>query len=369
MKKLLYKKVYEKIETKILNEEYKLNEKLPSEKELADEFNVSTITIKRALTELKEDGYISRKPKEGTTVISTTKNPDISKSNSITNPIIGLVVTNFDETFGTGILNGILEEKSDKVHIIVKKSLGIEKKENEAIKELLELNIHGLILLPSSSKYLSPIILDLASQQFPMVMIDRTLDNLPISSITTNNIEAAEIITTHLIELGHKNIGLLTSSNLVSSVEERIQGYVQAHAANHVTMDPSLRQSIINSVIPNSHSTVEDDIKSVANFIKDHPNMTAIFATEYNIALIIKQACLLIGKKIPEDLSVVCFDHPNHYFDKSAFTFTHIEQKQYETGKMCINQLLQQINEPDNIIKNIIKANLVIGDSTTTLRP
>lgn len=365
MKRTLYKEVFEQIKDRIKTDVYKLNEKLPGEQQLADEFGVSTITVKRALTELKDAGYLSRKPKEGTVVIAKTASlsavPDTLANDK---PLIGLIVTNFDDTFGTNILNGILGEKADQVNIIVKKSLGDSQKEGVLIKELIEMNVNGLILLPSSSKYLLPTVLDLASQRFPMVMIDRTVSNLPISSITTNNVEAAKQLTSYLIGLGHKRIGMLTSSNIVSSTEERIQGFMEAHAANKAAMDKSLIQSNVESVTPNSSAAIEEDIRRIADFIRSRPDMTALVAAEYNIALLIRQACEQIGKKIPQDLSVVCFDHPSTYFDKNAFVFTHIKQKQYQIGKKSVELLLEQISDAESIKKIVLEAELVTGSSS-----
>lgn len=366
MKQLLYEQVMLDIEKKIISGDYPLQTRLPSEKELADYYQVSAITIKRALTELKDLGYLSRKPREGTIVVSEKK---VAKEIPIrTNlPLIGAVVTNFTDVFGTHILNGLLEEEDTNTNIILKKSLGDAKKEERLIKELIDLQIDGLILLPSTSQYLSPTILELASNQFPMVVIDRTLDNLPISSITTDNRASANLLTSYLIELGHQHIGILSSSNVVSSANDRLQGYIQAHAALQVTMDDSLNQNIIESVIPDSLVPISQDIEAIIGFIKDHPKMTAIIATEYNIAVLARKACYLLGKKVPEDLSIACFDHPDNHFDDLAFTYTHIKQQQEKMGRACVNVLLEQIDQPENVTKTLISGELVIGDSTAKL--
>lgn len=364
MKKLLYQKVFDAIEQKILNGAYKVNNKLPYEQELAEEYQVSIITIKRALSELKKQGYISRKPKQGTIVISNTKHSIPAAIQHIHLPLIGCIMTGFDDAFGTEILSGILEASDSFAHIIVKKSLGNALKEEQLLQDFIKMNVAGIILLPSSSKYVSPTILELASQRFPMIVIDRTLGDLPISSITTNNTESAEKLTSYVIHQGHQHIGLVTCSNIVSTVEERIQGYIQAHAANHVTMDHALRRSFVESVIPGTDVTVQEDIHKIAAFIKEHPNMTGIVATEYNIALLIKQAAEQIEKKVPDDLSIVCFDHTANYFDQTAFRFTHIYQQQYTLGTECVQQLLQLIKAPSSIIKKNITGELIVGDST-----
>ena len=291
MEKKLYQKVFDHLEELIVTGQYPVGSKLPSEGELAQTYNVSAITIKRALQELSNLGYISRKPKQGTFVIANEKETSSSLAIDCKLPVLGCIFTNFDDTFGTKILSGIIENATNKAHIIVKKSMGDIQKEESLIQELLEINISGIILLPCSSKYLSPNIIELVYKNFPIVIVDRALESIPISSVTSNNKEGMEQLTTYLFATGHQNIGMVTSSLVVSSIEERVQGYIQAHAANQLKMNPDLTKHIISSVIPSSNVSPEEDIQSIINFITDHPEMTAIAASEYNIALLIKQAC------------------------------------------------------------------------------
>ena len=151
MKKKLYQKVYDDLQSKIENGEYPLQANLPSEKELINAYGVSAITINRALSELKKDGYISRKPKEGTVVINTSKKTTIQTD--VKKPLIGVILTKLDTVFGMDILNGILDSYSPDVELIIKKSDGDLDKEELLINDLVELGVEGLILLPTSSEY------------------------------------------------------------------------------------------------------------------------------------------------------------------------------------------------------------------------
>ncbi|MDR2992647.1 MAG: GntR family transcriptional regulator, partial [Bacillus cereus] len=51
-----YLGIYQKIKQQILDGEYKINEKIPSSPVLAEEFDVSALTIKKALDLLVRDG-------------------------------------------------------------------------------------------------------------------------------------------------------------------------------------------------------------------------------------------------------------------------------------------------------------------------
>ncbi|MBQ9832181.1 MAG: PLP-dependent aminotransferase family protein [Clostridia bacterium] len=60
-----YYKLYKEIKSKILNGEYKANEKLPSKRVMADKSGCSTITVEAAYRSLIDEGYITSKERSG----------------------------------------------------------------------------------------------------------------------------------------------------------------------------------------------------------------------------------------------------------------------------------------------------------------
>lgn len=62
----LYLQIAEDIEEKANNEEYKVNTKIPTEKELSEKYHVSRITIRKALEILTDKGILVRKQRVGT---------------------------------------------------------------------------------------------------------------------------------------------------------------------------------------------------------------------------------------------------------------------------------------------------------------
>ncbi|OUM86063.1 MAG: hypothetical protein BAA01_01565 [Bacillus thermozeamaize] len=64
----LYQQLKQIISEKILNGEYQPNEKLPSERELCEQFNVSRITVRQALDEAIKEGLLYRIQGRGTFV-------------------------------------------------------------------------------------------------------------------------------------------------------------------------------------------------------------------------------------------------------------------------------------------------------------
>jgi GntR family transcriptional regulator len=73
----LYMQVQTVLEEKIRKGEWEKNFQLPSERELAKQFNVSTITVKRAVLELVNKGLLYRKRGKGTFVTAEKNEKDL----------------------------------------------------------------------------------------------------------------------------------------------------------------------------------------------------------------------------------------------------------------------------------------------------
>ncbi|MEH7225457.1 GntR family transcriptional regulator [Bacillus sp. JJ1566] len=80
----LYRQVEEVLEEKITSKQWEYGYQLPTEQELADHFGVSTITVKRAVLELVNKGYLYRRSGKGTFVAGTTSEKDINKLLALT---------------------------------------------------------------------------------------------------------------------------------------------------------------------------------------------------------------------------------------------------------------------------------------------
>ncbi|MEC6746942.1 GntR family transcriptional regulator [Marinilactibacillus sp. XAAS-LB27] len=80
--KLLYIEIAETLRKKILSGEYPVSSLIPSEVELERTFDVSKITIRKAVELLVADGYLEKRSGKGTTVISDRLFNNLSKARS-----------------------------------------------------------------------------------------------------------------------------------------------------------------------------------------------------------------------------------------------------------------------------------------------
>lgn len=370
---MLYKQVYEALRESISQGEYAVGDRLPSEAELSSRFEVSPITIKRALDLLRTDGMIMRRPRIGTVVTSATPTapqaPARSRTDSERGPsLIGCVITSFDDTFGNKVIEGILAAAGADIHVVFKRSGGDLAEEDACIRALVDAGVEGLILLPSSSEYIPPAALELVAKTFPVVILDRLFDGIPVSAVCSDNLAGGRAATEHLLELGHQTVGFVSSTSHVSSSDDRRNGYIHAHASNHLPLENSAELRTIGSTVPGSSDTIEQDIGRLVEFVEQNPDITGYVAAEYNIALMLREACHRLGLEVPTDISIVCFDHPDATFDTRLFRYTHVRQQQRSLGEKAVESVRRQIGRPSEIEKVVLPTELVIGASSAAPR-
>lgn len=363
----LYRNIYEDLKAKILNYTYSKGDQLPTDKELAQEYEVSIITIKNAMDLLKKDHLVSRKPRVGTIVLRNTEY-DRAISSAKDRPLIGLIHAQFNETFGNEIFKTIIEYSSEEFDIVFKLSNGDSDKEEELLNQLIESGVQGIMLMPASSEFYSGRFLELVSDHFPFVLIDRVMDKIPTCSITIDNHLASVELVEYLFKYGHKKIGILTANTNITTNQERINGAISAHIKHNVPIKQSQILTDISSMVPNSVTTREEDIINIKEFLL-REDITAIFAGEYAVAMLVRKAMDELGKELYKDYSLVCFDHfpMDDMMINSQIIIDHIEQDQKAIGESAVDIMKEKIENKDLIKKENAPHKLIQGFSVRSI--
>lgn len=375
----LYETIYYKLLEKINSGEIKDGEKLPSEKELTEQFGVSRITTQKAMNMLADKGIIVRRPRLGSFVQTgnIAQNPPpvhVPESQAAikNGQLIGLVIEDFTDSYGIEILRAV-EHQTMKLgyHLCIKRSLGQQSIEKTAIDQLLLLGVGGILIMPTHGDHYNTQILRLVVEGFPIVFIDRYLGGIPASYVGTNNRQAAEELTNYLIDRGHRDIAMISAPGKDAvTLNDRIEGFADAHKNKGINLPEDYVLDEIRSTIPNYSSVQnrQDDMDKIESFLRVHDSITAIFTTEYVIADMVKAVCRQIGKNIPEDISVVCFDGPAT--DCKDSFFTHMRQDEQEIGEAAINILHTLIHagkHPREPVYEVLDASLIEGRSVKSI--
>ncbi|MEG6614364.1 GntR family transcriptional regulator [Pseudoclostridium thermosuccinogenes] len=364
----LYEIIYNHVINEIKSGKYEKGDRLPTEKELTEKFNVSRITTKKALELLAEEGIVKRIRGKGSYITKDFKettdktNEGCVKSGSL----IGFVLPDYSDGYATELFKGIEEEatKHD-LYIVHRRTFGLQDLEEKVMDGLVNLGVKGIIIMPVHGENYNPKVLRLVLDGFPVVFVDRYLKGIPSPCVCTDNIASSKMAVDYLLKLGHRYISFVSPPSIdTSTIEERMEGFIKSHAENGVPVESSLHLMGIKSTIPgmNTEENIAKDIEKIMDHLKRNPQITCLFATEYNIALLCRKAVLTLGKKVPDDISIICFDEPRSY--TGDYLFTHVRQKEREMGAIAVQLIQKQIENGDYNKKVFLESELIIGQTT-----
>ena len=354
-----YQNIYNYLLEEIAKGKFSAGDRLPTELELSKQFGVSRITSKKALNMLEEAGYIVRFRAKGSFV--TNVKPivaDLIPKKSL----IGVVLSEIADDFGQRTLYSI--EKTCKelgYHLILKFSYESLDLETGAIKELADLGVAGILIQAVQGEYYNEAILRIALEKKNLVFIDRKMSGIPIPSIISNNVEGARQGTGYLFQLGHKNIAAYTINPIkgTSALEDRWEGYCKAFMEAKMPINTSFLCTLNEDyIVP----TLKPE-KIIEDHLSRHQEITAAIAFNYRTAYQIKAAAETIGKRVPQDFSIVCFDMPSSLIGSPPFTCLY--QDEDDMGKRAVNSLhdlIQGKRELEAVIA--VPEKLIIGHST-----
>jgi LacI family transcriptional regulator len=242
--------------------------------------------------------------------------------------------------------------------------------EREAVRLMLEKRVDGIILVPSNPLDTRHI----ASGELrgkPITLLDRSLDGVDAPSITGENRDGARAALAHLRQLGHTKIGLVvTTSNirgqtgerpsgLVSTIEDRVEGYFQFMTAEKLEVDPRwVRYCGVDEA--SAHAAVRS--------VLDSPSPpSALLASNSSMALAVVHIAKERGLVIGRDLSLVGFDDAP-WATALTPSLTVVDLPIEEMAKFAVDNLIAQIDWPQSPHKSVaLGTDLIIRDSVADL--
>lgn len=203
-------------------------EKILSERKLADAYRISYMTVRRAIEELADQGYITRKAHRGVFV-----NEKFRNLSSARNRTIAFVAQDLYDGVVIKLLAAIeWRARRSGYFVLVCNSMLDVTIEKGVLENLLHSNISGVILFPIAGNKNVAAARSLIAAGIPVVTIDNIYADDRIDSIDCDNFDMGYKATEHLIRNGHTNIAHITVSqenfrhNYVA--QKRMEGFQQA---------------------------------------------------------------------------------------------------------------------------------------------
>ena len=335
-------------------------------KQIAKELDVSISTVSKSLKDSSEISEDTRLKVQAFAKLYNYKpnNIALSLKNKKTKTI-GVIIPEIVHHFFATVISGV-ENIANQYGYNVIVCLSDESFDKEVINMEMLANgsIDGFIMSLSKETQQKKDfhhITEVINQGMPVVLFDRITNDVDCDKVIIDDFHASYQAVKTLLNAGLKRIALITTVDYVSVGKLRTDGYIKALTSNGIAIDENLILKIED--IDASESLIE-------NLIKNN-EIDAVFAVNELFAVTsIKQASK-IGKKVPEDISVIGFT--DGIISKySTPSITTVGQNGIEMGgkaaKMLIDRLeAEEEEEDEKYITEIIETQLVVRESTRTL--
>jgi LacI family transcriptional regulator len=201
--------------------------------------------------------------------------------------------------------------------------------EKRALGLLHDHSVDGILMAPvgKACQHIQAIF----ERGFPMVLVDRYFEETAVPYVTSNNYQGGYDGARHLIERGHRRIGFLQGIPDSKPSSERLRGFQQALADHQIAFDTRL--------VFGSKFESADGYHSTRELLGLDEPPTAVFSCSSVGALGAMKACMELGVRVPQDLSLIGFDeYP--YASLLATPLTTIAQQTDVMGAMAGQRLL-----------------------------
>jgi len=322
-------------------------------KDIATQVGVSTALVSYVLNNKKEDRInkdVAAKIKKVALELNYQPNQIARSLKAQKTFTIGLIVADISNPFSSQIAR-IIEDEAQKngYYVIIGSSDESAEKTRNLIKLLLNRQVDGfLIAMPENTE---DQVLYLKSIGVPFVLIDRYFPSIPTNLVSIDNYGAAGLAINHLMENGHKRIGIISYKTSLIHLNERVRGAVDLLAG----------QALVGEV---RIDHVQEDVAGIIDgFLSDPNPIDALFITTNLLTISSLKYINSLHIKIPDQLAVVGFDETDA-FDLFYAPVTYVRQPMEELGRTAIKLLLEAINSSDSIGSVQLDTDLVIRKSS-----
>lgn len=190
---------------------------------------------------------------------------------------------------------------------------------------LLERQVDGIMLLAPHPALKRP-----TEFSVPVITMTCPIRHENVINVDVDNVDGAYQAVRHLVELGHRRIGMITGPRGWKAVDDRSAGARRAMA--------EIGQPEWGSWIETSVGwDIQSGYKAACTLLSRHPNLSALFCQNDPMALGAYRALHEQGRRIPEDVSIVGYD------DLPLCQYTTPELTSVRQPSIGLGELLAQL--------------------------
>jgi LacI family transcriptional regulator len=240
----------------------------------------------------------------------------------------------------------------------------LEQAKPEFIKERRHIEMYerrfvdGILAMGVSDRH--HFLAEFVDRKYPLIVTDNYFNKQwDLDHVVCNYRLGAAQVMDYLVQLGHRQIGLIQGASSVRTARDIVEEYESKMKSIGGDFSVSWRED--------GRFTEEGGAAATSALLKNHPDMTAIVAGNDKMALGALHYLHRKGIDVPGRVSVVGFDD----LQQSAYvrpSLTTVHLPLYEAGSLACERLIERIHGTAERISEVLKTHLVVRESTGMAR-
>lgn len=309
----------------------------PTLKEIARLTGAHVSTVSRVLRQsTPPDGWseTATRIRETAEQLGYKPNPWAASLRTRRTQVLGVVMPRLHDGVIASMFTGIQQAAMNANYSVIMSSPDDNSEQMRAAAELMTgQHIDGLIL----SSVHAPgddFIASLNQPGVPIVLMNRHAES-SLPSITTDDVGGGRLAAKHLVELGHRRIGIVAGPEHATTASDRVLGFVAGLKEHGITIAPD--------AIVHSGFEVAGGVEAGRALLSMQERPTAIFAVNDTAAIGVMGVARDFGLSVPNDLSVAGFnDIP--IVSQLPVPLTTIRSQSQNMGTIAVQELLKLIS-------------------------
>lgn len=271
-------------------------------KDVAKRAGLAPSTVSRALNKA---GYVSeeaqRRIDEAVRELGYQPNWMARSLKGKPSRLIGLIIPDIFNVYYTAVAQAVSDAlRALQYELVLCVSNEDPQIDLHYLRILQEKRVDGIIYAHPAHGNNSLVVRELAKNGMPIVELNRQREKDLLDAVLADNFRGAYQMTEYLIGMGHRRIGLIVGEPDTTTGKNRVEGYRRALEDAGIAMDPAL-------VRVGSFSRAHGE-RGTRELLALPQPPTVIFAGSNRILTGTLFVLREMGKRIPEDISVVAFD-------------------------------------------------------------
>ncbi|WP_062047700.1 catabolite control protein A [Bacillus sp. JCM 19034] len=286
--------------------------------------NVKPTTRKKVLEAIERLGYRPNAVARGLASKKTTT--------------VGVIIPDISSIFFAELARGIEDIATMyKYNIILCNSDQNKEKEIHLINTLLEKQVDGIVFM--GSQITDEHVTEFKRSPVPIVLAATFDQGKEIPSVNVDYQQAAYDAITHLIDNGHKEIGMVSGA-----LEDPVNGYQKFMGYRKAIEEAGLPFN--ENLVKIGDYTYDSGIEAMNHFLDTDQKPTAIFVATDEMALGVIHGAQDRGLKIPEDVEIIGFDN-TRLATMIRPTLSTVVQPIYDIGAVSMRLLTKYMNKEE----------------------